>query len=85
MATRDNSYQYLLKDRRGISEDAVGRRYTCVEACTRRPWLQFFREWYLVPYVSSTLLLSHLVRSTGSMASLFELTVRRGPDLDSLT
>ncbi|KAF5986297.1 multidrug resistance-associated abc transporter [Fusarium coicis] len=49
MATRDNSYQYLLKDRRGISEDAVGRRHTCVEACTRRPWLQFFREWYLVP------------------------------------
>ncbi|KAF5554636.1 multidrug resistance-associated abc transporter [Fusarium mexicanum] len=49
MDTSDTSYQYLLKDRPGISEDAIGGKHVCVEACSRRPWLQFIREWYLIP------------------------------------
>ncbi|KAF5646382.1 multidrug resistance-associated abc transporter [Fusarium sp. NRRL 52700] len=49
MESTDTSYQYLLKDRPGISEDAIGGKHVCVEACSQRPWLQFIREWYLIP------------------------------------
>ncbi|CVL06973.1 uncharacterized protein FMAN_12060 [Fusarium mangiferae] len=49
MESHNSSYQYLLEDRPGISENAISGKHICVEACSRRPWLQFLREWYLIP------------------------------------
>ncbi|RTE71305.1 hypothetical protein BHE90_014286 [Fusarium euwallaceae] len=55
MDFNDASHQSLLKAHPSLAVDGIKTKHVCVETRSRHVWLQFVREWYLIPlYLSYT-------------------------------